>query len=77
MILPCVRFKVRLTEKPVIIVKDEKTGKDEPRDWGHFVVGKKYEVLSLYDDGQHPTAVLLADETREFRWISINICRRA
>lgn len=76
MILQSAKFKIRLTEKPVIMVKVE--GKpDAMKDWGCFIVGKKYRVYAVYDDSQHPTAFLLADETRTFIWISTNICRRA
>lgn len=70
------KFNVRLTEKPVITIAAE--GKPSvTKDWGRFILGKKYLVYALYDDGQHPTGFLLADEDRAFFWISMGICRRA
>ncbi|MBA7483472.1 hypothetical protein ES707_18987 [subsurface metagenome] len=71
MMLPVMRFEVKLIELPKI--QNEKT-----KEWSilkNFTVKKKYRVYSVFDSGAGFTDFLVADDEGVFRWINTSLFR--
>lgn len=64
-------LKARLVTYPEVEVEKTK----EKKKIGKFTVGKRYRVISIFDNGQGFTDFLIADDDGFFHWINMSVFR--